>query len=33
LLKRFAEHNGRSVNRVWAEFKLPPTELARDPLG
>jgi hypothetical protein len=32
-LKRFAEHNDRSVDRVWAEFKLPATELARDPLG
>ncbi len=32
-LKRFAEHNDRHVDSVWAEFKLSTTELERDPLG
>lgn len=32
-LKRYAEHNHRAVNDVWAEFKLAPEELARDPLA
>jgi hypothetical protein len=32
-LKRFAEHNDRSADQVWAEFKLSAKELARDPLG
>jgi hypothetical protein len=33
LLKRFAEHNDRSADQVWAELKLSSTELARNPLG
>lgn len=33
LLKRFAEHNDRSTDRVWAELKLSATDLARDPLS
>lgn len=32
-LKRFAEHNDRPADDVWAEFKLSVTELARDPLN
>jgi hypothetical protein len=32
-LKRFAEHNNRATNDVWAEFKLSEAELARDPLA
>ena len=32
-LKRFAEHNNRNPDDVWAEFKLSPEELARDPLA
>jgi hypothetical protein len=32
-LKRFAEHNDRSADQVWAEFKLSAAELARDPLN
>lgn len=32
-LKRFADHNGRDVDDVWAEFRLSATELKRDPLG
>ena len=32
-LKRFAEHNNRSVDDVWTEFKLPDEVLSRDPLG
>jgi hypothetical protein len=32
-LKRFAAHNGRSVDDAWREFKLSDRELARDPLG
>ena len=31
-LKRFAQHNNRSANDVWAEFKLSPTDLSRNPL-
>jgi hypothetical protein len=31
-LKRFAEHNNRTTDDVWAEFKLSPDELARNPL-
>lgn len=33
LLKRFAEHNNRAGDDVWAEIKLAPDVLARDPLG
>lgn len=33
LLTRFAEHNGRKANDVWAEVKLTAAELARDPLS
>jgi hypothetical protein len=33
LLKRYAEHNDRAVNDVWAEFKLTPEQLARNPLA
>jgi hypothetical protein len=32
-LKRFAEHNDRSADDVWTEFKLSATGLARDPLS
>ncbi len=32
-LERFAEHNHRTTNDVWAEFKLTPEQLARDPLA
>ena len=32
-LKRFAEHNDRSAEDVWTEFKLSATGLARDPLS
>jgi hypothetical protein len=32
-LKRFAEHNNRSSDDVWAEIKLSPEVLARDPLA
>ncbi len=32
-LKRFAEHNDRSADQMWAEFKLSSIELARNPLG
>lgn len=32
-LKRFATHNGRSVDETWREFKLSNRTLARDPLG
>jgi hypothetical protein len=32
-LVRFAEHNSRSTEDVWAEFKLSPADVARDPLG
>ena len=32
-LNRFAEHNNRPTGEVWAEFKLSPEELARDPLA
>jgi len=31
-LKRFAAHNGRTVDDAWREFKLSDRELARDPL-
>ncbi len=33
LLKRYAEHNDRAVNDLWAEFKLTPEQLARNPLA
>ncbi len=32
-LKRFAEHNGRPAEDVWAEFKLPAAAIARNPLA
>ena len=32
-LKRFAEHNNRTTDDVWAEFKLSPDELAQNPLA
>jgi hypothetical protein len=32
-LKRFAEHNDRSTDEVWAEFKLSAGDLERDPLS
>ncbi len=32
-VKRFAEHNDRSADDVWTEFKLSDADLARDPLG
>lgn len=32
-VKRFAEHNNRSVDDVWNEFRLSPEELSRDPLA
>jgi hypothetical protein len=31
-LKRFAEHNGRSADEAWAEFKLSADAIARNPL-
>jgi hypothetical protein len=31
-LKRFAEHNGRSVEEVWTELRLPASKLAHNPL-
>jgi hypothetical protein len=31
-LKRFAEHNSRPVEEVWAEFRLTPETLASNPL-
>ena len=31
-VKRYAEHNNRELDDVWAEFKLSPEILARDPL-
>lgn len=33
LLKSFAEHNNRSADDVWNEFRLSPEELSRDPLA
>lgn len=30
---RFAEHNNRTTDDVWAEFKLSPEKLAQDPLA
>jgi hypothetical protein len=33
LLKRFADHNGRSAEEVWAELKLSAAEMARNPLA
>lgn len=32
-LKRFADHNNRTANDVWTEFRLSPEQLASDPLG
>jgi hypothetical protein len=32
-LKLSAEHNGRSADDVWAEFKLPATAITRNPLA
>jgi hypothetical protein len=32
-LKRFAAHNNRATDEVWAEFKLSPKELATNPLA
>ena len=32
-LKRFAEHNGRSADEVWAELKLSADAMARNPLA
>lgn len=32
-LIRFAEHNTRTTDDVWEEFRLSPGELGRDPLG
>lgn len=32
-VKRYAEHNNRSTDDVWAEFKLSPEDFARDPLA
>lgn len=32
-MKRFAEHNGRSADEVWAEFKLSAAAIARNPLA
>jgi hypothetical protein len=31
-IKRYAEHNNRETDDVWAEFKLSPEILAQDPL-
>jgi hypothetical protein len=32
-LKRFAAHNNRATDDVWAEFKLSPKQLATNPLA
>jgi hypothetical protein len=32
-LTRFAEHNNRTVDAAWADFRLVPEVLARDPLA
>lgn len=32
-VKRFADHNNRATDEVWAEFKLSAEVLARDPLA
>lgn len=32
-LKRYAEHNSRKVDEVWAQFKLTPEQLAHSPLS
>jgi hypothetical protein len=32
-VKRFAEHNGRAAEDVWAEFKLSAAAIARNPLA
>ena len=32
-IKRFAAHNGRSVDDVWEEFRLSARTIARDPLA
>jgi hypothetical protein len=32
-LRRYAEHNNRAVDEVWAEVTLSPEALARDPLA
>jgi len=32
-MKRFAEHNGRSADEVWAEFKLSAAAIADNPLA
>jgi hypothetical protein len=32
-LARFADHNSRNIDDVWAEFKLTPEQLANDPLA
>lgn len=32
-LARFADHNSRTVDDVWGEFKLTPEQLATDPLA
>jgi hypothetical protein len=31
-VKRFAEHNNRATDEVWAEYTLPPAQFARNPL-
>lgn len=33
LMRRFAEHNGRSVDEVWSEYKLSHQELTQNPLA
>ena len=33
LLRRFADHQNRDANDVWAEIKLSPADLAQDPLA
>jgi hypothetical protein len=32
-VERYAAHNNRSTDEVWADFKLSPEALARDPLS
>jgi hypothetical protein len=33
LLQRFADHNNRTIEDVWGEFRLTGEQLANDPLA
>jgi hypothetical protein len=33
LLQRFADHNNRTTEDVWDEFRLTPEQFANDPLA